>query len=400
VVEKLIFHIDMNSFFASCEQVINPTLKSKPIAVVGDASRRSGIVLAASYEAKAYGIKTTMPINQALKLLPSLILVSSTFGIYSEMSDKVMKIFDLYTPVKEQVSIDEAFLDMTGSHVLFGEPQIVAKKIMNHLLEELDLGCSIGISTNKLLAKMASDMKKPLGITTLYPQEIETKLWPLLVGELYGIGKKTVPKLNELGIKSIGDLAHAEKNMLIAHFGEKSGDYMHAASHGNGSSNLHEEGSTKVKSVGNELTYSHDLVGIQEIQNELLILSDMVGYRLRHKMLSGRTLQLKIKYHDFEVITRSITFSSATDSTDFIYDQARVLLLEHRGEKPIRLLGISVSNFQDQEVQQLSLFDSPKQTTSKRVDIMVDQVRGKFGFNAITRASTLDKDYKRPKQSQ
>lgn len=397
--EKLIFHIDMNSFFASCEQVIHPELKQKPIAVVGDATRRSGIVLAASYEAKAYGIKTTMPIHQAVKLFPGLILVSSTFGLYSKMSRQVMQIFDNYTPLKEQLSIDEAYLDMTGSEFLFGPPEVAAQRIMNQIQKELDLGCSIGIATNKLLAKMASDMKKPLGITTLFADEIPLKLWPLKVGELYGIGRKTVPRLNELGIFTIGDLARTPLDVLIHNFGDKSGHYMHDASKGIGSDILEIEGQTPVKSVGNELTYSKDLVDAEELQRELLILADMVGHRLRCKMLMGRTLQVKIKYFDFEVITRSETFPRPTDSTDYIYEKALDLVLQNRGKKPIRLLGISISNFDASGLQQLSFFDEPVKIQDNKVDKMVDTVREKFGYNAIARASLLDKNYKKPKQT-
>lgn len=397
--EKIIFHVDMNSFFASCEQVVHPELKKQAIAVVGDASRRSGIVLAASYEAKAFGVKTTMPINQALKACPHLILVSSTFGLYSSMSKKVMDIFDTYTPLKEQLSIDEAFLDMTGSSNLFGPPEVAASKIMHQILSELDLGCSIGISTNKLLAKMASDMKKPLGITTLYPEEVKTKLWPLKVGELYGIGKKTVPKLNELGIYTIGELANTSLEVLVNNFGEKSGHYMHDAGQGLGSDRLSTGEDTQIKSVGNELTYSKDLILEEDIKQELLILSDMVGHRLRCKLLAGRTLQVKIKYFDFEVITRSETFSRPTDSTDFIYEKALELVLQHRSSKPIRLLGISLSNFEGAQLQQISFFDEPVEVASKKVDLMVDKVREKFGYNAIARASVLDKNYKKPKQS-
>lgn len=398
-MDKMIFHIDMNSFFASCEQVIHPELKHKPIAVVGDASRRSGIVLAASYEAKAYGIKTTMPINQAVKLYPGLILVSSTFGLYSKMSRQVMQIFDNYTPLKEQLSIDEAYLDMTGSEYLFGPPESAAKKIMVQIQRELDLGCSIGIAPNKLLAKMASDMKKPMGITTLYLEEIPIKLWPLKVGDLYGIGRKTVPRLNELGIITIGDLARTPKEVLIQNFGDKGGRYMYDASNGVGSDVLELEGQTPVKSVGNELTYSKDIFLEEDIQRELLILSDMVGHRLRCKMLMGRTLQVKIKYYDFEVITRSETFSRPTDSTDYIYEKALELVMHNKGEKPIRLLGISISNFDGSGQQQLSFFDEPVKVNDNNVDKMVDKVREKFGYNAIARASLLDKNYKKPKQT-
>ncbi|MBN2223013.1 MAG: DNA polymerase IV, partial [Vallitaleaceae bacterium] len=178
-MNPLIFHIDMNSFFASCEQVVQPKLRDRAIIVGGDPERRSGIVLAASYEAKKRGVKTTMPIQQALRLCPEAVVVQSTYGLYSKMSKEVMAIFDQYTPLKEQASIDEAFLDMTGTEHLFGTPLEAAKRIQEQILQDLELPCSVGISTNKLLAKMASEMKKPLGITTLYPEEIREKLWPL-----------------------------------------------------------------------------------------------------------------------------------------------------------------------------------------------------------------------------
>lgn len=393
-MDKIIFHIDMNSFFASCEQVIKPELKGKPIAVVGDASRRSGIVLAASYEAKAYGVKTTMPIYQAQQCLPSVILVSSTYGLYSDMSRKVMKIFDLYTPLKEQVSIDEAYLDMTGTEHIFGSPEEAAAKIQQQIFEELDLGCSVGISSNKLLAKMASDMKKPMGITPLFKEHVAEKLWPLPVGELYGIGKKTVPKLKALGIHTIKDLALADHAALKERFGEKSGNYMHRAANGEGSSNLVEAGTIGNKSVGNELTYSTDITELDRIKNELLLLADTVGHRLRHKMLKGRTLQIKIKYNDFTVITRSKTFNQPTDSTDFIFNEAFELMKANRGKKPIRLLGISLTNFESEIVSQISLFaEEEKSGETQKVDIMVDALRDKFGYSAIKRASILDRKH-------
>lgn len=387
---KTIFHIDMNSFFASCEQVIKPELKGKAIAVVGDASRRSGIVLAASYEAKAYGVKTTMPIYQALNCYKDLILVSSTFGLYSKMSKQVMAIFDDYTPLKEQISIDEAFLDMTGTEHLFGEPDAAAKAIQDRILQELDLGCSIGISSNKLLAKMASDMKKPLGITLLYPEMVPEKMWPMKIGELYGVGKKSVPKLNSVGIKTIGDLAKMDIDELKGLFGEKSGEYMHRSANGVGSDQLVESGTVKVKSVGNELTYSKDITELDRIRKELLLLADTVGHRLRHKMLKGRTLQIKIKYNDFSVITRSMTFNQPTDSTDYIFAKAFELLKGNRGKKPIRLLGISLTNFESELTKQMSLFETEENTESK-VDEMVDSVRDKFGYDAIKRGSLIDR---------
>jgi len=391
-MDKIIFHIDMNSFFASCEQVINPDLRGKPIAVVGDATRRSGIVLAASYEAKAYGVKTTMPIFKAQQCLSSIILVSSTYGLYSEMSRKVMEIFDLYTPLKEQVSIDEAYLDMSGTQHIFGTPIEAAGRIQKQIFDELELGCSVGISSNKLLAKMASDMKKPMGITPLFKEHIPKLLWPLPVGDLYGVGKKTVPKLKELGIHTIKDLAMSDLTALKEHFGEKSANYMYHAAKGEGSEHLIESGTTKMKSVGNELTYRKDIIELETIKNELLLLADTVGHRLRHKMLKGRTIQIKIKYNDFTVITRSKTFSKPTDSTDFIFKESFELMKANRGKKAIRLLGISLTNFESEIISQLSLFEEESGET-KKVDLMVDSVRDKYGYTAIKRASILDRKH-------
>ncbi len=390
--KRIIFHVDMNAFFASCEQVINPDLKGKAIAVVGDATKRSGIVLAASYEAKAYGVKTTMPIYQALNCYKDLILITSTHGLYSKMSRQVMEIFDQYTPLKEQLSIDEAFLDMTGSEHLFGQALEAAKKIQDQIFKQLDLGCSIGISNNKLLAKMASDMKKPMGITTLFPEEIEEKMWGMFVGDLYGVGKKSVPKLEAIGIKTIGDLARADHTRLRNVFGDKSGSYMIKAAKGVGNDQLVPSGTLPVKSVSNELTYSQDIYDLDKIKNELLLLADTVGHRLRRKMLKGRTLHIKIKYNDFNVITRSITFPKPTDSTDYIFDQAYTLMKGNRGKKPIRLLGISLTNFESDINTQVSLFETDEENESK-VDFMVDSVRDKFGYDAIKRGSLLGRKH-------
>lgn len=390
--EQLILHIDMNSFFASCEQVIHPELQGQPIIVVGDPSRRSGIVLAASYEAKAYGIKTTMPIYQAKRCLPTVIAVKSTYGLYASMSAQVMDIFDQYTPLKEQLSIDEAFLDMAGSEHLFGQPLVMAGKIQQHIYSELGLGCSVGISTNKLLAKMASDMKKPMGITTLYPHEVQEKMWPMSVGKLYGIGSKTGAKLNQLGIKSIGDLATASLKMLEDNFGERHAKSMRQSANGHSNSALDPENKSKLQSVGNELTYSQDIKDDDEVKQELLLLADTVGYRLRKKMLKGRTIQLKIKYNDFQVVTRSVSIDQSTDITNQIYEIALGLYLKNKANKPIRLLGISLSNFSDHHMQQLSLFE-PKDKEDNKVDEMVDRVREKYGYDKIYRASILNRKH-------
>jgi DNA polymerase-4 len=388
--QKTILHIDMNSFFASCEQAKNPELKKQPLIVGGNPETRRGIVLAASYDAKAYGVKTTMLIHEAIRLCPQALVIQPSHGIYSEMSKEVMAIFDDYTPLKQQVSVDEAFLDMTGTEHLFGDAIQAAKTIQARILKELDLPCSVGIAHNKLLAKMASDFKKPMGITTLYEDEVESKLWPLKVGDLYGIGKKTVPRLEEIGVRTIGDLAVFDTERLINTFGYKSGMSMHDSANGM-SSNKVDVIIEPPKSVGNELTYSKDIKDMDQIKEEVLLLSDKVGYRLRKKMLNGRTVSIKLKFNDFSVITRSKTLEAPTHHTDVIYATAMELIQTSRGHLPIRLIGVTVTNFEGEANRQMSLFDFEVETEHSEVDHMVDTIRAKFGYDMIKRATLLDK---------
>lgn len=386
--ERQILHIDMNAFFASCEQALNPELRKTPLIVGGDPEKRSGIVLAASYDAKRCGVKTTMTLHEAAKLCPNAAFIKPTTGLYDRMSKQVMEIFEQYTPVVEQISIDEAFLDMTGTESLFGNILQVAQIIQQRILKELELPCSVGISSNKLLAKMASDYKKPMGITTIYPHEVQEKLWPLNVSDLYGVGKKSVIKLNQIGVKTIGQLAKIQMDILISYFGNSMAQMM--LRHANGiDDSLVESEREAVKSVGNELTYPVDLTTLNDIFRELLVLSDKVAYRLRKKELKGKTISIKVKFFDFTVITRAKTIELATDSTDRIFQVVRELIIANKSNKPIRLLGVTVSNFDYEKVKQLSLFN--QEPSTNKLDYMVDEIRKKHGYNAVKRATILEK---------
>ncbi|PKM94121.1 MAG: DNA polymerase IV [Firmicutes bacterium HGW-Firmicutes-1] len=383
-----ILHIDMNAFFASCEQAVNPELRKTPLIVGGDPYKRTGIVLAASYDAKHCGVKTTMALHEAAKLCPNATFIKPSGGLYEKMSKQVMAIFDQYTPAMEQVSIDEAFLDMTGTESLFGNILQVAEIIQLRILQELELPCSVGISSNKLLAKMASDYKKPMGITTIYPHEVQEKLWPLKVSDLYGVGKKSVIKLNQIGVKTIGHLAKIPMDVLISHFGNSTAQMM--ILHANGiDDSLVEPVSEGVKSVSNELTFPKDLTQLKDICRELLVLSDKVAYRLRKKNLKGKTIGIKVKFFDFTVITRAKTIDVMTDSTDRIYQVVRELMIANQFNKPIRLLGVTVSNFDNEEIQQLSLFN--QEISTNKLDYMVDEIRKKHGYSAVKRATILEK---------
>ncbi|WP_281818752.1 DNA polymerase IV [Vallitalea longa] len=396
---RTIFHIDMNSFFASCEQALNPKLKEKPLIVGGDPKKRRGIVLAASYDAKAYGVKTTMPIWQAVKLCPEAVIIRPTHNLYSNISKKIMNIFDEYTPLKQQLSIDEAFLDMTGTENLFGSTLEAASIIQNRLLDELDIPCSVGISSNKLLAKMASDYKKPLGITEIYPKDIENKLWHLPVGELYGVGKKTTIALNKINVKTIGDLAKCPVDTLATIIGNKYANEIHDSANGIGESIIDPNVRNETKSISNEITFSSDIDDLDKLKKEALLLADSVSWRLRKHMLKGKTISIKIKYSNFKTITRSITINNPTDVTDIIYNKTCNLLDNLELGQSVRLLGVGIGNFDNSEYQQLSLFEKEENVPHKKeqVDRLVDELRERFGYDSVKRASLIDNSYN-PKQ--
>lgn len=390
--DRQIMHIDMNSFYASCEQAADPELRNVPLIVGGDPKRRSGIVLAASYDAKRFGVRTTMTLNEAARLCPGAVFIKPNHELYEEMSEQVMRIFAEYAPVMEQLSIDEAFLDMTGTEQLYGDFMKLAKHIQDRIMEELLLPCSVGISSNKLLAKMASDYKKPMGITTIYPDEIEEKIWPLKVSELFGVGKKTAAKLNQLGIRTIGELARTDINVLCGLLGESTALMLHNYANGIDSSPVVST-RDEAKSVGHEMTFPEDLSRTEDILRELLALVDKTAYRLRQKKLKGRTISIKIKFNDFTQITRAHTINEVTDSADSIYRVAKELIENSKFSKPIRLLGVTVSNFEDESIKQLSLFSQDEERS--RLDAMLDEIRGKYGFNSIKRAASLTSPYKR-----
>lgn len=392
---RKILHVDMNSFFASCEQTLRPELKGQPIIVGGDPKKRRGIVLAASYEAKAFGVKTAMPIYEAMRLCPQAEVLKSTYGLYSKLSKEVMAIFDRYTPVKEQLSIDEAFLDMTGTEMIHGDDLLqTAHNIQEDILREVDLGCSIGISSNKLLAKMASDYKKPMGITEIYPKHVKDKLWHLPVGELYGVGKKSVIKLHDNRIKTIGDLATYDVDELIRLFGKSMGMSMHNKANGIDYGIVESRSGDDMKSISNELTFSKDMTNLDDMNKKLLIISESVGYRLRKKQVKGRTISIKVKYSDFHVITRSHTLHSTTDVTEVIYENAKRLLKNSWNKSSVRLLGVGVSNFEeeDNQISLLSFVREDKEVDEKqrKADALSDTLREKFGYHAVKRASTLN----------
>lgn len=393
---KVIFLVDMNAFFVTCEMTRNESLRGKPSAVAGDPKKRTGIVLAANYDARACGVKTAMPLNQALRLCPELVVVPPDHRFYSEMSDKVMELLSHYSPIVEQNSIDEAWLDMTGMEEHFGDPVHSAGLIMNDIRETLGLWCSIGIAENKFLAKMASELKKPLGITRLQGNDFKTQLWPLPVREMYGVGKKTEEQLIEIGIRTIGELALADCEMLVRRFG-KAGRVMHDHSNGIDLSLVTPRHDEDMKSIGKSVTLSEDITDIDKARQVLLRLSDEVSGAARKNGKSGDTVQITIKYSSFTTITRQMTVPRTASSRRIFASGCELLEKNWDSHKPVRLIGISLSGFERPSEVQLDLFtaisDEAVVADSKddRLQKAIDDIRDKFGKDKVSWGTLIRK---------
>ncbi|MDD2497033.1 MAG: DNA polymerase IV [Desulfitobacteriaceae bacterium] len=389
----VIFLVDMNAFFISCETTRNPSLLDKPAAVAGDPKKRTGIILAPNYQARAFGVKTAMVLYEALRLCPDMLLVPPDHHFYREKSQEVMNLLSCYTPVLEQNSIDEAWLDMTGTEELFGKSEDAAQKIMDEIKCRLGLWCSIGIAENKFLAKMASEMKKPLGITTLWPAEIKNKLWPLPLSAMYGVGKKTAEKLNGLGISTIGELARLDKKYLASLFG-KTGLELYEHAHGIDPSPIkpHDEGD--MKSIGRSTTLPQDIDDLEKAKVILLELAESIGMTARKHAKKGSVVQITLKFSDFKVFTRQTTVP-ATNSTKEIYQAGCALLAENwPSHKTVRLIGISLGGLLGNDrSNQMSLFDfyevQQENNKEEKIDKVMDSIREKYGKGKITRASLI-----------
>lgn len=400
--EKIIFLVDMNAFFITCEMLRHRELVGKPAAVAGNPKTRTGIILAANYEARAFGIKTAMTLNEALKRCPKMLLVPPDHAYYEKTSEKVMEFLAGFSPIVEQNSIDEAWLDMTGTQGIFGSPLEAAEKIMNDLRETLGLWCSIGISENKFLAKMASDMKKPLGITWLKKTDIEKMLWPLPVGAMYGIGRKSTETLTRMGIRSIGDLARTDSGKLQKKFG-KAGLAMHMHSMGIDNDPLVPSVLDDIKSIGKSVTLPQDLNDLAKAKVVLMKLADEVSTRARKRKKKGHTVQITIKYSDFTSITRQCSIPE-TDLSKRIY-LAGIRLLEKNwdAKKPVRLVGISLTDFDSPaRGMQLSIFNlggeecPPSEEKDEKIQKAMDTIREKFGNDKVSWGTLLKTDAYNP----
>jgi DNA polymerase-4 len=371
----------MDAFYASVEELDNPELKGKPVIVGGSSMR--GVVSAASYEARKYKIHSAMPIAQAKRLCPHGVFLPVRMKRYKEISNRVFSIFQKYTPLVEPLSLDEAFLDVTSSRKLFGTADVIARQIRKQVFEEIGLTISAGVAASKLVAKIASDFNKPDGLTIVPAGSEAEFLAPLPIKRLWGVGKKTQETLALLGVHTIGDIAGLSLDILKQKFG-KHGKLLHLSALGLDERDVETEHETK--SVGHEFTFDADLSEIEAIRRELLELSGMVAKRLRHYQLKGKTITLKVKYHDFRQVTRSSTINEHTADSKRIYQEVLQLLKRtDAGKQSARLLGISVSGLKLDGGSSQQLLFPEIQTSKKREKInkAVDAIQEKYGSTAI-----------------
>ncbi|WP_423298961.1 DNA polymerase IV [Glutamicibacter nicotianae] len=388
MTERAILHVDMDAFFVSVELRDRPDLVGKPV-IVGHPSGRS-VVLSASYDCRARGIHSAMPMSQAIPLMPEATVIEPSHHKYSEASAQIMAYFHTLTPLVEQVSVDEAFLDVTGSMRMLGGPVRIAQKIREYIRAEMGLTASVGIARNKFVAKLASTYAKPDGLAVIAPERTEEFLHELPVSKMWGVGKRTADQLHALGIETVGQLATEPEARLISRLGEH-GRALRLLSRG--IDNRPVEVSRDEKSISSEHTFAVDITEPQVLEGELLRQSHRVGQRLRQHGKSANGVGIKIKYKDFSGITRSKALAAATDSSTKISESALALLRKLTPlAQPVRLIGVRAERLQDYELGlQFSL--DPREEKAREAERIADQIGQKFPQSIVTPARFL-----RPKE--
>ena len=394
-MQRLIFHVDVNSAFLSWEATKRvkqglPDLREIPSCIGGDPKKRTGIVVAKSIPAKKYGVQTGEPVGLALQKCPDLVCVPSEFALYDRCSKAFKSICASYAPVMESFSIDEVFLDMTGTGQIYPDPIATACEIKDRIYQELGFTVNVGISTNKLLAKMASDFEKPNKVHTLYPEEVPQKMWPLPVRDLLFLGKASEKKLIQNGIHTIGDLAQANEKEIQMLLGEKSGHQLYLSANGIDDSPVKAQ-RDEAKGISVETTFDEDIVSYEQIFPILLSQCDIVAARMRREgkkcncvAVSFRTLEFKNKSHQRKL-------ENPTDVTDEIYQNVKRLFQESWSGQPLRLIGVALTGLTEDSFVQMSLFEDPKKREQqKKLDEAMDNIRKKFGNDKISRASTMN----------
>jgi DNA polymerase-4 len=384
---KIIVCVDMDAFFASVEQQADPVLRGKPIAVTGAGERT--IITTSSYEARAYGVKTGMTVYEAKRLCPDLILVIGNNRKYAEICTRLEEICLRFTPDIEIYSIDEVFLDITGSHHLFGAPEHLARAIKGAVRDKLGITCTVGIGPNILVAKLASDLAKPDGLLWISEEEVASVFESLSVRKLWGIGSHTEGKLRDMGITTCGELGRAPLSLLTTRFGII-GERLKAMGNGKLERPL-EIDSQEPKSIGHSITLPKDISKREEITNCLLRLSERVGRRARRYGHKGKKITVTVRYPDFKTFTKQITLPAYTNDTGEIYRSAVAILDGIRLRSSVRLLGVSLSCI-GKDREQMSLFEETEREKRAVLAKAMDTVNDKFGEHTVTFASTITQD--------
>lgn len=389
---RVILHVDMNSFYASVEMAYDADLKGKPLAIAGNPEERRGIIVTCSYEARKFGVRTTMPLWEAKKLCPDLIIKKPNFERYRSASAAMFDILRQYTELVEPVSIDEGYMDITDCSDLGSPPQI-AESIQKRILEQLDLPCSIGIAPNKFLAKTASDMKKPMGITVLRKRDIPRILWPLEAGEMHGVGSKTADKLKNIGINTIGGLAEANDIQLKGLLGIN-GIRLKERANGQDNRVVDPDSVYDFKSIGNSTTLPRDVSNQVELLKVLERLSEQVAARMKRKEAVATNISVMIRFKDRKTITRSQKLQNPVSKKDEIAAAAKTLFLKHWNGDPVRLLGITGTDLleADQAVKQLDLFSFEQDARKEPLINTMSLLREKYGKSIIESAGSQIKN--------
>ena len=385
---RAILHIDMDAFYASIEQRDNPELKGKPVIIGGKTGR--GVVSTASYEARKYGVRSAMPITEAVRRCPDGIYIPPNIPKYRAVSEQIMEIFHRYTPDVEAISLDEAFVDVTGSQKLFGTAEEIGRAIKQSIYDELQLTASVGLAYNKFLAKLASDLDKPNGFFIVTPDDLQEKIWPLSIRRMMGVGHKTADVLERMGVRTIGQLAVMDRG-LLEHILGKAGGQMHELA--NGIDYRPVESIREAKSFGRETTFPTDIDDKYMLETVLFTLADDVCHSLRIHHVKGRTVSIKIRYPDFKSITRAITLEQYTSSFEPIYSVVKQLMDDHyKDGTPVRLIGVTVSNLKQEDaiIEQQDLFaDSKAQEKVSALNRVLDNLNDKYGGDTVHRARKI-----------
>jgi DNA polymerase-4 len=392
---RTIFHVDMDAFFVSVEELFDPSLKGKPVIVGGQRNER-GVVSAASYEARKFGVHSAMPLRTAAKLCPQAIFVNGHLDRYREASQQVYCVLNSFSPLVEMASIDEAYLDMTGTDRLHGPPLLAAHILHQRMKKDTQLNCSIGIGTSRLVAKVASAKAKPHGILWALPGHEARLLAPLDVRDIPGVGKVTEQNLHALGIRQVGDIARLDESFLSERFG-KWGLALAGKARGEDAGGWFDTevaADTDAKSISHEHTYNEDTSDPERLESTLIRLSEMVGRRLREANLYARTLQLKLRFKDFTTITRAHTLSAPTQLDTEIFEHIRTLFRKNwKAGREVRLLGVHASSFEPATTQG-DLIEGNRRQRWQQALSAADRLRDKFGDSSVTLASGMKSGFR------